>query len=211
MRRMIPQKLIDAIKSLASLAGKIEYTSGKVKVNGDFEADGITSKGIANTGALANIGDVAVSGDVVLSGKLSVGTPNYSGTFVPKQDIPEGLEWGENSYLKFEVYGNILYVVIEAQIKNTTENAITTGALSFLIESLPDSLCEKIIRRDGTNLKVNYSSLAIITQVPARRGTTTDVMVLNSYSANSMGGYFNSFSLGANSDAWLSGRLFLIL
>ena len=40
---------------------------------GDINVEGITSKGIANTGGLANIGDVAISGDLSATGDATVG------------------------------------------------------------------------------------------------------------------------------------------
>ena len=71
MRRMIPQKLIDAIKHLSPLADKIEYVGSQVKVNADVAVEGLTSKGIANTGSLANIGDIEATGTI--DGKLKSG------------------------------------------------------------------------------------------------------------------------------------------
>ena len=40
-------------------------------VGKDISVEGITSKGIANTGAIANIGDVAITGDLSVSGSIN--------------------------------------------------------------------------------------------------------------------------------------------
>ena len=37
----------------------------------DISINGLTSKGIANTGALGNIGDVAISGNLTVSGSIN--------------------------------------------------------------------------------------------------------------------------------------------
>lgn len=71
MRRMIPLKLINVIMSLLPFSNKVEYVGDQVKIKADVEVEGLTSKGIANTGALANIGDVAVTGDISASGHIT--------------------------------------------------------------------------------------------------------------------------------------------
>lgn len=51
------------------------YNSTDVKEvlgkNEDIQVNGITSKGIANTGAIGNIGDVAINGDLSVSGSIN--------------------------------------------------------------------------------------------------------------------------------------------
>ena len=54
LRKFIQEHGVDVV---ASLLGK------------DISVEGITSKGIANTGGLANIGDVAISGDLIVQGE----------------------------------------------------------------------------------------------------------------------------------------------
>lgn len=167
MRRMIPQKLIDAIKSLAPLAGKIDYSSGKVKVNGDFEADGITSKGIANTGALANIGDVAISGDLDASGDLTAGTlkplaPNWS---IDLSDVvlsvPSGFS-ATNIFSRLQVIGGELEIIFTFSITNEGEASATPANVQLGTFSLPNEIAEKIIDVKGNPLNVSVPSLVAI-------------------------------------------------
>ena len=63
MRRMISQELQAYIEKLVK-EGIAKQLEGK-----DINVEGITSKGIANTGAFANIGDVVVSGDITAQGE----------------------------------------------------------------------------------------------------------------------------------------------
>lgn len=63
-----------SLDNLEPLVAKVGYEGDKVKVNSDVQVEGLTSKGIANTGALANIGDVAVTGDGSFSGDVEVGS-----------------------------------------------------------------------------------------------------------------------------------------
>ena len=71
MRRMIPQKLIDAIKHLAPLADTIEYVGSQVKINDD----------------------VAITGDISASGKLTGGPLSQ---FVKIMEAPESTTLSED-------------------------------------------------------------------------------------------------------------------
>lgn len=212
MRRMIPQKLIDSIKHLSIVEPQLLSLAEKsTELLAIEDIMSIADDVLTIDKDSVVDGDLRITGDGKIDGKLEIGEPNVSRNFTPREDLPEGLEWGETSYLKFEVYGNILFLVIEAEIKNTTAEAIVSGALSFLVSNLPDDLCEKIIRRDGTNLKQAYSSSATITNVLAKRGANSVTLVVNSYLPNSLGGYFDNGSIPANSSQWCSARLFLTL
>lgn len=123
MRRMIPQKLIDAIKHLAPLANTIEYVGSQVKINADVALEGLTSKGIANTGALANIGNIEATG--FIDGQLKDGI-----TMTPIEGV-------EVRYYVSKRIGNVCFV--QFKFFNNTGAAITSSMKIADVSYKPES------------------------------------------------------------------------
>ena len=136
---------------------------------------------------------------------------NYSGVLqINESVIPEGLSVVANPYLAFKIDNNVLYVIVEFGIENTTESAISSGAISWK-GTVPNPYAAKIIRRDGTNLSNAYSSLPTIAKVVGCIDTVPKQVSVHSYLANQLEGYFDSISIAAGSTARYSCRYFLYL
>lgn len=73
---------------IAELIKKNPQAVVKALEEQDISVEGITSKGIANTGSIENTGDIEATGDISGS-SLSVGTTNINELFVKIMDAPE--------------------------------------------------------------------------------------------------------------------------
>lgn len=201
MRRMIPQKLIDFIKSLKSGSA-------------DLEIKGLTSKGIANTGSLGNIGDAVISGNLYVQkdteengnleveGDASVDGDIEVGGIISAAKVKEDgdtelidlspyvfTETAKTNtlYAKMLVNHGVLYIVCSgnfvAQDLSTATNRIL---LDNFIEAIPESLQSKIKREDGSAINESPSagSSKICSCVGGRFSGSTQanqLYLLNSY------------------------------
>lgn len=102
MRKMFSEKQIKKMVE-ESPAEVVKALKGQ-----DINVEGITSKGIANTGALANIGDVAVSGKLTASGTLKTAY----------EEIPLTLneKFVANSFGKLIIQNSLMLFVIAGTI-----------------------------------------------------------------------------------------------
>ena len=138
MRRMYSKnQLEEQIKSVVSESSE-EVISALV--GQDISVEGITSKGIANTGGLGNIGNVAISGDLSVSGQITGGEiiENMSGySFTPN------LVYGVTlNYVGVTKTGNKITFVIAGEIlknENTPYNA-TVGSFT-----IPSAIASKLV------------------------------------------------------------------
>lgn len=74
-------------------------------------------------------------------------TPNFSIDFIFNQPTNLVLT---NIYNRFMILGNILYIIANISIENTTENAVSLGTInSGWVSNIPQYVCEKIIDLDG--------------------------------------------------------------
>ena len=80
-----------------------------------------------------------------------------SGNLTLNNDWLNGLT-AINSFVKFVIVNNIMYIVVSTKLKNNTENSITTAINKSLISAItiPEEYADKIYRKDGTNLSQDY-------------------------------------------------------
>lgn len=131
----------------------------------DISVEGITSKGIANTGGLANIGDVAISGNLdvqgeekgeIIANKISQRQANWEVDL--KSNLSSFFKNKDALYCKLSLVGNILMLVISgAFIANTDANTYHPLFTNLELD-IPDTLASKIFRADGTSLNEAPSS-----------------------------------------------------
>ena len=121
MRRMFSEKQIKGIVQESS-SEVVEALKGQ-----DISVEGITSKGIANTGGLANIGNVAISGELSASGDVKVfenivdaeGHKRFiEGEISINEDLPSGIT---KTYGKWSLSGTHLMLVLVLSFPNGTE------------------------------------------------------------------------------------------
>ena len=132
----------------------------------DISVEGITSKGIANTGGLANIGNVAISGDLDVSGenkgiitanKLSQRIPNW------EVDIKSLLNTNivkdsSKLYAKLCLVGNELSLIISGIFTAKEEANTYKAIISNKTLDIPNEIASKIFRADGSTLDENPTS-----------------------------------------------------
>lgn len=139
-------------------SGDATYILSETTKIGDLVADGITSKGIANTGGLANIGDVAISGDLDVSGEdkgvitanAVIQKPRYSFNIdLPNVTGMTKTQW----YTKMVVIGNELHIIGNARYVNNTESAISFRLAAFTVSNIPEEIGKLIYDENGDTLE----------------------------------------------------------
>ena len=142
-------------ENLKAISGKVGVVGNKVVVDGDFEADGVTSHGIANTGALANIGDVAVSGNISATGTVSANKVVEEGDTALVNlggYVNTGFAKSHTLYAKLMVRHNVLYVVVSGKVVAGASASTNPSLINNFYELLPSGLAERIYRADGTTI-----------------------------------------------------------
>lgn len=189
--------------------------------NEDIQVNGITSKGIANTGGFANIGDVAISGDLNVQGegkgKISANTleqklANKEFNVVMSTTLPEGLSESETGFKKCKVINGVLWLIILTRIINSTGSSISVGSdLSFDVE-VDAETGSKIFKDDGYSIN-DYASgqSSLVCRDAGIVGANTVSLNVGCYSKNKIHPYCSSFSVPANSNVIVSFRIPLIL
>lgn len=132
--------------------------SETTKLVGDLFVDGgITSKGIANTGALANIGDVAISGDLDVSGEgkgvITCNSLIQKPRYVFDFDMPTltSLTKVSQWFCKIVVLGNSLHIIGNARYRNETDSTKSAQLTAFYL-TIPEDIGALIIDEDGKPL-----------------------------------------------------------
>lgn len=220
--------------SKLQLIALIIKTMGENIVNAllgkDINVEGITSKGIANTGGLANIGDVAISGDLVAQGE-GKGNISATGSITGKTifsteaeytqefsvyGLPEGLSIASSSFKAFKVIHNVLYLIAALKVENNTENQISGGFLLYA-NNIPSEIGSKIFKVDGTNITVESTgSDREICDVPAlyKRNVGNPETIYSriaSPAVNRMDASISNIVVDANSYSIVSIRVPIIL
>lgn len=94
-----------------------------------------------------------------------------------------------NGYSKALIKNGVMYIVLSLQLKNNTENAITTSNVTPVFTlTINDNVASKIYRKDGTNLLVNSES-------------ASNILTKQGYYSTSSGGAISGFASALNSDA----------
>lgn len=134
MRRMIPQKLINAIKALLPFSNKVSYVGDQVKIEADVEVEGTIS------------GDKVVeAGDTEL-----IDLSSY---------IDSDLQKSNTLYAKALVKHGMLHIVVSGNfVAKDLSSANNRFILKSFIEALPESVRTKLFREDGTNITESPSS-----------------------------------------------------
>lgn len=151
----------------------------------DIDVNGITSKGIANTGGFANIGDVAISGNLNVQGEgKGVITANevkeeYDTDLIDLSSYINNTEIKSNTlYAKMKVKHGLLMIVLSGCfITNEIATAQNMVILSNIYSLVPEQIRSKIFRSDGTNITEASSAGAFNQFVagmisPRNHGTT---------------------------------------
>ena len=186
-----------SLDNLEPLVSKVSYEGDKVKINADVQVEGLTSKGIANTGNLANIGDVAVSGNGSFTGTVSANKVNEEGdtelidlsAYIPTENIKS-----HTLYAKAYVRHGFLFIVCSGIfITKEISSALNLTLFNNFLSALPDGIGEKIYRADGTKITQTGLGVTFGTNVagvvsPRSNGSTQtqNQCILSSYAANSL-------------------------
>ena len=184
----------------------VKETLGK---NEDIQVNGITSKGIANTGNIANIGDIVATG--AISGKtLSQSEPNKEFDIVINQDL-QGCTESETSFKKCKVINNILYFIVETTLTNNTGANVSFNNLAFKCV-VDNEVASKIYRIDGKPLN-NYTSgdKTVISNDQANRDSSIVSLAVRSYEANAIQPFIPGFTLNDGASVNVSFRFFYSL
>lgn len=135
-------------------------------VGKDINVNGITSKGIANTGAIGNIGNVTISGDLnvqgtgkgkVVANTLEQKIPNWE-LDIKSMLNPNFFKDSSNLYAKLVLLGNELSLVISGKFIAKEDANPYKGFIVNKVVDIPDSIASKIFRGDGTSLDVAPST-----------------------------------------------------
>ena len=149
MRRMFSEKQI------AEIVKNNPQAVVKALEGQDISVEGITSKGIANTGGLANIGDVAISGDLIVQGEgkgvitCKEVKEEYDTELIDLSEKVNTLALKSNSlYAKVEVKHGLFILVVSG---NAVSAGISGNALLLknFASLLPDTIKSKIFRANG--------------------------------------------------------------
>lgn len=116
MRRMFSKKQIERLVA-ENPAVVVEALQ-----NQDVSINGLTSKGIANTGGLANIGNVAISGELLIIGDAKI-FENITDSEGHKRFIEDNINIVETegiskTYGKWSLSGTHLLIVLALQLSN---------------------------------------------------------------------------------------------
>lgn len=141
---------------------------------GDINVEGITSKGIANTGGLANIGNVAISGELSVSGDTTVGDLSLNENKVAKIfenivdkdghkrfvegdiELPDNVPFTKE-YGKWSLSGTHLLIVLVLDVPDGT---VLGGSTIFGTFNLPKWIYDKIVVLYGTG-RVDYKQFSL--------------------------------------------------
>lgn len=138
----------------------------------DISVEGITSKGIANTGGLANIGDVAINGNLDVSGEgkgkvvantLEQNEANWSADITVFPNITGGTPsviFGRAQQINKE-----FHIVFLGKIVNNTEDVIEAYGTTQVVIDLPENIATKIYdvlgqklnEPSASNVRISYS------------------------------------------------------
>lgn len=125
----------------------------KALLGQDINVNGITSKGIANTGGLANIGDVAITGDLTAK---SLKQSEANKVFEININSRAGVEFTKR-YCKALLINNILYICASFTAKNISDSPITLSSLELQFD-VDEDTGSKIICVDGSNVNDTETS-----------------------------------------------------
>ena len=147
MRRMYTEKQVRELADEEVASKVVESLAGK-----DISIEGLTSKGIANTGGLANIGNVAISGELSVSGDTKV-FENIVDKDGHKRFVEGTLEVPEIDdvtveYKKWSLSGTHLMCVLVLSALNGA--TIPQGPI-LTLQNLPDWILNKVVPVYGTN------------------------------------------------------------
>ena len=153
MRRMYSEsELRNFIKSYV-----VEALVGK-----DISVEGISSKGIANTGGFANIGDVTISGDLLVQGedkgKIKGNTlESVNPLYERNINFPEtsGNFSIEPIYTKVIQWNHTLRIVISVKVTNTGETSANVPNIYPSRFTIPTSVGSKVYDVDGNSVVDN--------------------------------------------------------
>lgn len=205
----------------------------------DIEVDGITSKGIANTGSFGNIGDGVFSGNLYVQedvgggedgnldveGEITANTikqasANSSVDFasITPSTLTENLQYIPK-YCRLEEINGVLHLVWNFAIKNETENNIQINWLRLNM-TLPTEIADKIY--DFNNKKVSEAiSYAPITSFsvftgsqayPSSMATASVGQITNREETNSCQlSVYIAQTVASNTEILCSGRVALTL
>ena len=140
--------------------------------------------------------------------------------------LPTGITYAK-IYNRFEVIGNILYLVLTYSLENTTASDVSTGNLSIDV-TLPEEIAEKLIDISGVSAKEATSTSGISAflvnagdksyplainracyQATISNTQTANVIRVNLYTSSAVAG--NPYAIGANTKQYASARTFLVL
>ena len=148
----------------------------------------------ADFGDVELAGDLSVGGDASVTGDLSV-TGKINSAWEYEKSLTINPDWLNgltlvSSFAKLQVKNGVVYIVISALLKNETENAITTpnNASIFNESGLPNDICAKIYRKDGTKVSENV-------------GDVSNIISKRAYTSNVSGGALTNFDTSLNSNA----------
>lgn len=222
MRRMIPQKLINAIKALLPFSNKVKYVGDQVKINADVEVEGLTSKGIANTGALANIGDGSFTG--ALTGKtIEQSEANYSAVIAAFPTITGGVS--SAIFCRVQQLNKSLHIIFVGSITNNGESPISFYSTSEVVITLPEGIADKLYDLNGDKVSESSPSEAVIsgTMAWASKDKTRSMtnylnnmimFITNKATANRIGisfGRTSNTTINAGESIYFDGRVELDL
>lgn len=199
---------------VASLVGK------------DLSIEGLTSKGIANTGSFANIGDVAISGDLIVQGEdkgnivastLKQINPNFEldlGSII--EALSDENKTFTNIYSKLVVYNRIAYIIINYKI--TAINSGTYGDSVISIPNIPEEIGKKIFDMLGNDLtkSTQTATITILIGGKSTNGQSTWSGIVNAFfnhaGANTIQVYLGAGqSMSANEEKYYTLRSFITI
>ena len=160
IKEMIKEEAVQPEEVVGLLVGK------------DINVDGITSKGIANTGAIANIGNVAISGDLIVQGEgkgkvIAKTLEQTEANWSLPVSIPSITGFEGNGYYAIKKINGEIHLIFAVAYKNTSGEAknFTLSTYQVDVSSLPTADREKIIDMSGKNLTEEPLSFTTIRMV----------------------------------------------
>lgn len=215
MRRMYSEKQI------LELVKKNPEAVVRALLGQDINVEGITSKGIANTGGLANIGDVTISGNLIVQGE---GKGKITAKILEQTEANKIYLLSNPSlsgrtlteiYNKAIVINNMLYIFANFKVTNETESDISSSSVSFDIE-VDNEVGDKIYCLNGEKLSDDYTSNQPICPFYSSNtsGNTFDTFssrAISKVAKNVMRIYLLIPAMTPNAERLVSGRQFLCL
>lgn len=180
----IKDRMFNRVIDDPDLDKQVEDIAKEVSVEGikdkDIQVNGITSKGIANTGGLANIGDVAISGNLDVQGQDK---GNITANIISGSEIVERMSGYSFNLADLSAYGVTLTNIYTSAVKNGNKltlvayikvnNASATTRLSIFSFSVPSAVGAKLYAQTIGGL----SNVVAFSKTIAFKGVTSSDVI----------------------------------